>query len=183
MNRMQQLAKISIEAVESDDLDAAVAVARQKAQEDPELLVALQDWAIRAWINAEWRSGRAARWYAPVQEASTEDTAVLPPTYGPTPPSPSLIAGMNHAIADVKRRLMEYEMEPGSGRRLGDCTKPEIEKYAHKLKANANTLSLRSAWLMAVAGMMPDNKKIVKEVLREQDLTRLQRRVERQEAA
>lgn len=182
MNKLQQLVRSVMEQVADGDLLTAKKLTRTRVDADSELRDLLLDYGVSTLIDAEWRSGRSARWHA--DHVPTELKADYErPSFGPSTPSKSLMAGIDQAIAAAKERLMDYEMEPATGKRLGDCTKPEIQKTAKRLKSQSVGLSLRSAWLMEVAGMLPDNKQAVKAVLREQDLTRLRRRVERQEAA
>lgn len=174
MNAIQRLAKAAMEQAGPDDVDAAKAVARGKVRADPGLLDVLIDWAVDQLIDAEWRAGRQARWH----QSSPDDAVVA---FGPSTPSATLMSGMRGAVADARERLMDYEMEPG--KRLADCVRADVLRSADRLGKQADTMKMRSAWLKAVAGMLPDGRQTVKTVLREADLQRLHRRVTRRNEA
>lgn len=185
---IQQIAKAAIDAA-GDDIAAAKQIVKEQADANAATRDALIDYAISAIVSAEWRSGRQARWggsgsVAPTQ-ALTEQPSFQPRATAAgvtTPASAALMDGMRLTIQSAKDCLMDYEMEPGTGKRLGDCTKPDILRAAGRLSKQAETMKLRGAWLNAVAAMMPDNRQLVKTVLREADLERLQRRVQREAA-
>ena len=163
-------------AAYGDDLTTIKATLRARANGDREVRQALIDFAVTELVGREWRSGRTPRLAA--SETTVDSPRV---TAGPTTPSAALMAGMKAHVTVTKQRLMDYEM-PG-GKRLGDCVRDEIVKAAGRMSKQGNTMLQRSEWLRGVAGLLPDNKRVLKAVLKEADLRRIQKRVERSEAA
>lgn len=183
MNAIQQLAKSVLERTTGDDVAQAIKEAMTQVLATPALQQAVIEWAVKTIIEAEWRNGRQARWHGPSDHSELSEAPREIPAFGGgmTVPSEALVASINRAVAEARRRLMEYEMEPG--KRLGKCVKPELLKFAVRLEKQAHTENMRAAWFRAIAGMLPDSKQPVEVVLREADLQRLKRRAMRQTEA
>ena len=179
MNALQELARTVMAELEDDDIESAIIAAKTRVLQDDVLQRIILDWAIRALIQSEWRNGRQARWH----NTDSELVPVTQPAFGggTTTPSATLVAGLNHAVNDAKKRLMDWEMSPG--RRLGKCAKPEIIDAAIRLEKQAHTETLRAAWYRSIAAMLPDSRQPVEAVLRETDLQRLKRNAARKTEA
>jgi hypothetical protein len=168
-----QAAVRSAMSLAGDDLGAAKSALLGMANSDSGLRQDIVEWAVGQLVDAGWRSGRGHRWVS--KEFTPEEGAEPSARNGvETYVWPDGSKSYRHRIGSISMPLMEYEMR--GGKRLGDCTKADIDQTVRTLEKQARTLKLRSEWLRAVSSQLPDRKKRVRDVLVEADLRRLQRR-------
>jgi hypothetical protein len=180
MNAIATAARAVMAEVENDDLVLAKQLLRERANGDTCLRDSLLEWAINSAVDAEWRAARAKRW----ADAHIPVADIQEPAFGggvrhihldadmAVTTLPPMREVVQRVVAEATKRLMDWEMEPGSGKRLGDSTKTEIERYASKLQKQGHTVLNRGNWLMRVAKLLPNRTEAVRSVLREADLRR-----------
>lgn len=155
----------------------------QQLDTDHDLQLALAQYGANVAVDAAWRAGRQHRWAnyeAPVAEIVASEPSFGAPTAAVTEPAriAPIAEVYRRIVSEQTRRLMEWEMEPSSGKRLGDYTTEEIRRYATRLMKQAEAIRAHGCWLMRVADLMPrDQPNLrVRDVLRETDLRREMRR-------
>lgn len=178
MNVIQQIARRVMEETNQDIVESKRQIKAQVSG-DAELMRVYAEWAVDMSVEQEWRYPRALRLRSDEGEESQAQVSFVA---GEAPqPSPALVSGMQAHIADTYKRLMDYEM-PG-GKRLSECTKAEVEQAAQRLIATGKTQVDRGEWLHRVAGLLKKRTDRVKDVLREADLRRMQKRKDRAPSA
>jgi hypothetical protein len=79
--------------------------------------------------------------------------------------------------AMARRTLLDFQLRGGT--RLGDATRPEVTEAADWYGTLARTNGANAAWLKSVARALPDDEKLVSDVLTEDQARRLRTRAEK----
>ena len=168
MNPLYELIR-SLFAEHGDDIDTVKRAAYTAAVTDTQTRDRMVAYAIDTLVQNVWSTKRSERWSTIAAEKRTH----LAAPGQRTRPSRDLRHGVRAQIAAAKERFMDMEMEPG--KRLRDCTRPDILDYVSRLRKQTATMNFRADWLAAVARLLPDAKQTVSAVLKEADLERLER--------
>jgi hypothetical protein len=87
--------------------------------------------------------------------------------------SPPPARAENHAAwaEAISAALMDYPIY--GGRRIGDCNRQELLTGANSYRTQADDMLVKARWLRLVADKLPDDRKTVRQALKEDTLAAL----------
>ena len=82
--------------------------------------------------------------------------------------------------AMARRTLLDFQLR--DGKRLGDATRPDVIQAADWYGVLARTNGINATWLSAIVKKLPDDEKLVSDVLTEEQARKLRTRAEKSSA-